>query len=120
MYRTSRGRDGELIAKKRLEKLGYKILETNYRTRGGEIDIVAMEGNTVVFVEVKTRSRGGLMGAVEAVDSRKIKRISEAALQYITDKDLHRMTVRFDVVAVDVSRFRPKIILIKNAFESAI
>ena len=120
MYRASRGREGERLAKKRLERLGYRILETNYRTTGGEIDIVAMEGDTVVFVEVKTRSRGGLTGAVEAIDSRKIKRISAAALQYITDKALHNSTVRFDVVAVDMSWFRPKITLIKNAFESAI
>ena len=120
MYKVLRGREGERLARKRLERLGYIILETNYRTTGGEIDIVAMEGETVVFVEVKTRSRGGLTGALEAVDSRKIKKISEAALHYITDKNLHRMTVRFDVVAVDASRFRPKINIVKNAFESAI
>lgn len=120
MYKASRGREGELLARKRLERLGYRILETNYRTTGGEIDIVAMEGDAVVFVEVKTRGRGGLTEALEAVDSRKIERISTAALQYITDKDLHRMTVRFDVVAVDAGRFRPKITVIKNAFESAI
>jgi len=120
LYKVLRGREGERLARKRLEKLGYRILETNYRTGEGEIDIVAMEGDTVVFVEVKTRSRGGLTGALEAVDSRKIKKISEAALQYITEKGLHQMTVRFDVVAVDMSRFRPKITVIKNAFESAI
>jgi putative endonuclease len=120
LYKASRGREGERLAGKRLERLGYRILETNYRTTGGEIDIVAMEGEAVVFVEVKTRSRGGLTEAVESVDSRKIERISTAALKYITDKGLHQMTVRFDVVAVDMSRFRPKITLIKNAFESAI
>jgi putative endonuclease len=120
LYKTLRGREGELLAKKRLEGLGYRILETNYRTTEGEIDIVAMDGDTVVFVEVKTRGRGGVAEALEAVDARKIEKISTAALKYITDNDLHRMTARFDVVAVDASRLRPKITLIKNAFESAI
>lgn len=120
MYEFLRGREGEGLAKKRLEEIGYEILQTNYMANEGEIDIVAMEGDTVVFVEVKTRSKGGLIKALEAVDSRKIKRLSKAALAYITEKDLHDKTVRFDVVAVDMSWFRPKIKVIKNAFEPTI
>lgn len=120
MDRASKGRQGERLARKRLEKLGYSIIETNYRTKGGEIDIVAMDGETVVFVEVKARGGAGFGIAEEAVDSRKIERISEVALSYITEKSLHEMNVRFDVVAVYLTRFRPEVKVIKNAFESAI
>ncbi len=117
---VSKGRLGERVAKKRLLQLGYNIIETNYRVKEGEIDIVAIDSDVLVFVEVKARSGKGFGIAEEAVDSKKIGRLSEAALSYITEKSLYEMTVRFDVVAVDLSVAPPKINIIKNAFESTV
>ena len=120
MDNVSKGRLGERTAKKRLIQLGYIVLETNYRVKEGEIDIVAIDGDILVFVEVKSRSGKDFGSAEEAVDSKKMERLSEAALSYITNKSLYEMTVRFDVVAVDMSVAPPHIKIIKNAFESTV
>jgi putative endonuclease len=117
---VSKGRLGEKAAKKRLLQLGYNIIETNYRVKEGEIDIVSMDGDVLVFVEVKARSGKNFGSAEEAVDSKKMVKLSEVALSYITEKSLHEMTIRFDVVAVDMSVSPPKINIIKNAFESTV
>ena len=120
MDNVSKGKLGERIAKKKLLQLGYNILETNYRVKEGEIDIVSMDGDVLVFVEVKARSSKGFGSAEEAIDLKKIERLSEAALSYITEKSLYEMTIRFDVVAVDMSVVPPFVKIIKNAFESTV
>ena len=117
---VTKGRLGEKAAKKRLLQLGYNILETNYRVKEGEIDIVSMDGDVLVFVEVKARSNRKFGGGEESVDAKKMVKLSEVALSYITEKSLHEMTVRFDVVAVDMSVNPPKIKVIKDAFESTV
>lgn len=90
----------EQIAADFLTELGYKILEMNYRIRQGEIDIIAMDRNCIVFVEVKYRA-GGTLNALEAVDYRKQRKISRVALTYLTRHHLNEFTpCRFDVVAV--------------------
>lgn len=83
-----------------LESLGYRILEYNYRCRQGEIDIIARDGEYLVFCEVKFRS--GLSGGrpEEAVDMRKQRVISKCALQYITAHGLSYMPCRFDVAGI--------------------
>lgn len=80
------------------EEMGYKILQLGYRTRRGEIDVIAQaEDGTVVFIEVKTR-RGRNFGAAEAVTARKLGRMRSAAMEWLADKPY--TPVRFDVVEV--------------------
>ncbi len=93
------GRSGEQRAKKLLEKKGYKILEQNYRTRFGEIDLIATDGDQIIFVEVKTRSSNRFGYPEESVTRQKITHLMRAAEQYILG--LNEMPkVRFDVIAI--------------------
>ena len=97
-----------------LEKLGYKILEQNYRDRLGEIDIVAREGAYLVFVEVKYRTGGAQGTPEEAVNRHKQRVISRTALYFLSRYCLAETTpVRFDVAAVSGGN----VTLYKNAFE---
>lgn len=94
------GRDGEAAAAAFLESLGFRILRRNLRGPGGEIDIVAREGRTLVFVEVKVR-RGAAFGrAIEAVDWRKRRRIRTLAADFLQFFE-EPPKVRFDVLAID-------------------
>lgn len=96
-----------------LEKKGYQILEYNFRCRYAEIDIVAMDGEYLVFCEVKYRSGEDEERALEAVDFRKQKQISKAALFYITRQEKLNTPCRFDVIGITDK----KITHIKNAFD---
>lgn len=96
-----RGRGGEVQARVFLERAGWKILATNYRSRFGEIDIVAQDGVTLVFVEVKSRSGSFWGSAFEAVDRKKQQKIIRTALQYLHTSPLDDPFIRFDVIAVD-------------------
>jgi len=113
------GAQGENIAAMYLESIGFKVLERNYRSRAGEIDIVALDGETLVFVEVKTRRQGGRFGAAaEQVTRVKQRRIARTALAYITHRGLEGAECRFDVVAIDVPRQgAPRVSLVRGAFE---
>ena len=116
LLRRLLGRSGEDRASRHLSSLGYRVLERNYRTRHGEIDIIALDRDTVVFVEVKTRT-GAAFGAPElAVDRRKQGRMVKAALGYLKQKQLHQTACRFDVVAIRGAGAE-EIELIQNAFE---
>jgi putative endonuclease len=103
VVRQSLGRLGEYLAADALEKRGYCLLERNFRCQYGEIDLVAQEGEDLVFVEVKTR-RGTLYGLPEeAVTSRKARKLQEVAGYYL---DLHQVpdcSWRIDVVAIQFS-----------------
>jgi putative endonuclease len=113
------GKLGEDIAANHLQVNGYKILQRNFRTRFGEIDIVAQDGKYVVFVEVKTR-RGLKFGYPrEAVDQFKQSRIKNMSTLYLAKKKLLEALVRFDVVEIiiDESNNIKSLLLIKNAFE---
>jgi putative endonuclease len=114
------GDSGEAIAVSYLEKNGYRILARNYRTPIGEIDIIAMEGKTLVFAEVKTRSTHRFGHPKEAVTSRKQRKISMAALYYLKGTgSLHRKA-RFDVVSIlPGSPEGWQIEIIRNAFDLA-
>jgi putative endonuclease len=109
------GRTGETAAADFLSRQGYRILERNYKTGFGEIDIVASEGETICFIEVKTRSRGGPGVPAESVHRRKQYRISKAAVFFLKEKKLLHRSARFDVVSV-VSDGACQCSLIKNAF----
>ena len=110
------GRRGERAAEKYLRRLGYRIVKRNFRAAGAEIDLVAMDGDVLVFVEVKTR-RGLDAGAPEeAVDERKQKQIRRAAEIFATRYREDEIEMRFDIVAVDASGERLEIELLRNAF----
>lgn len=83
-----------------LERAGLAIVSRNYRTRFGEIDLVAREGATLVFVEVRMRSSARFGGAAESIDSRKKARIVAAARQFLA-RFRHEPPCRFDVVTLD-------------------
>lgn len=96
-----------------LEKQGYQILERNFRCPAGEIDLIAKEGEYLCFVEVKYRSERETGTPEEAVDAKKQKRISRAALYYLMKQGLGDTTpCRFDVVGIRPDRIR----VTKNAF----
>ncbi|MHB8907515.1 MAG: YraN family protein [Syntrophales bacterium] len=111
------GNRGEELAAAHLAEMGYRIIERNYRSLFGEIDIVAEEGETLVFVEVKCR-RSDAYGPPElAVGREKQKKISTAALQYLSEHRLRHRPARFDVVAVKLLPGGAQIELIRNAFD---
>ena len=99
---TVLGRRAEDRALAHLEQHGLRLLERNYRCRGGEIDLVMMEGTTLVLVEVRSRSNAGFGSAAETVGARKQARIALAARHLLrTRQQLRRLRARFDVVALD-------------------
>lgn len=112
-----RGRAAEEAAAALLQQLGWQILRRNYRTRRGEIDLIARDGATIVFVEVKAR-RAGETSSLEAVDARKRRRIVRAALEFLASRRLRGVAVRFDVVTVVLGcDGRPQAArVLKNAF----
>lgn len=95
------GNRGEELAVKYLKKRGFKILERNFRTPLGEVDIIAEDRQILVFVEVKTRSDDSFGHPFEAVDNRKRERMKRIALLYLKDSGMERQ-VRFDVVSVEL------------------
>ncbi len=103
---------GEAIAVNYLKNKGYKILETNYTNKLGEIDIVAEIGGVVVFVEVKTRTSGKFGYGREAVDSRKQNKIRLVATGYLKYKRLIDAACRFDVIEITDNNIEH----IENAF----
>ncbi len=97
------GRVGERLAANALEERGYRILECNFRCQYGEIDLVAQDGEDLVFVEVKTR-RGTVCGLPEeAVNNRKARKLQEVAAYYLDAHNLPDCSWRIDVVAVQFS-----------------
>ena len=113
-----RGVLGEKLACRYLKRNGCKILFRNFRGRsGGEIDVVCRDNDTLVFVEVKTRSREDFGRPVEAVDREKRKRISRGALAWLRMLDNPDILFRFDVVEVVLADgMKPRVELVKNAF----
>jgi putative endonuclease len=98
------GRAGERLAAKHLERLGYAIVARNHRTRYGELDLIACDGETLVFCEVKARRAGGGAGSgVDAVAARKQRRVRGMAAAWLADVSdrPHVTELRFDVIAVD-------------------
>ena len=112
------GKNAETVAARALKKNGYRILEKNFKTREGEIDIIAMDGDALVFVEVKARASGTAGSPKEAVTWQKQKRISKAAQYYLKTQKAETARSRFDVVAITYSgASEPSIEIIRNAFE---
>ncbi len=111
------GSIGEDEAVRFLEKKGCKVLDRNYRTRFGEVDIIVRDGQVVAFVEVKTRRKSSFASAKEAVGTAKIERITKASLEYLNEIGGDDY-VRFDVIGIEVSKDGSfEVEYIKDAFE---
>jgi putative endonuclease len=117
----SLGDRGEDAAACYLKRQGFRILARGHDSRLGELDIIAVDVRTVVFVEVKTRTSDDAGHPTEAIDDRKQRRMTQAALGYLKSKRLLQTAARFDVVAVTWPKDarQPIIEHYKNAFEPA-
>jgi len=111
----SLGKKGEIKAKEFLVEKGFTILETNYRNKIGEIDIIALDGNVLVFIEVKTRTGTTYGYAYEAVGIRKQKKIINVSRLYLTSKHYYNVQIRYDIIEVYLTN---KIVVnhLENAF----
>jgi putative endonuclease len=114
--RQQLGLDGETLVCAALEKLGYTIIQRRYRTRFGEIDVIADDRGTVVFVEVKTKTDCSFSDPVESVTKQKQRRLVSMAEQYVACQRLDNTPCRFDVVGVDASIAPPRITHYMDAF----
>jgi putative endonuclease len=113
------GRRGEALAAELLQAQGLTIVERNFRCRAGEIDLVALDGETLVFVEVRSR-RGDRLGTpFESVDLRKQARVTRVARQFLASRGLDDRAVRFDVVGVRFDAEPPALDHLRAAFEAA-
>ena len=111
-YKKLLGRAGEVEASKFLKKLGFTILEMNFRTHVGEADIIAKDGETIVFIEVKTRTDEEFGTPGEAVNLKKQEKYYKVASEYLLKKGYANNPARFDVVEIQ----NGKINHIINAF----
>ncbi len=114
----SLGKYGEEIAVAYLKGRKYAVLDRNYRCKCGEVDIVAREGKTLVFVEVKTRRNDSYGPPQLSVTQFKQRQISKAALLYLSSKKMENVPARFDVIAICLlENDNPRIEHIMNAFD---
>ena len=114
-HNLTRGKEGEYIAKKYLVSKGYRVLESNYRNKIGEIDLIAFDNDILVFLEVKTRTSFKYGYAFEAVDYRKQKKIISTSLVYIKYKNYNDTQIRYDIIEIYLTE-NPKINHLENAF----
>ncbi|MCF8720428.1 YraN family protein [Nitrospina gracilis] len=113
------GREGEAAAVRHLKKQGYRILETNYRSSAGEIDIIGEHNRSLVFIEVKTRAGLEKGHPAEALTAHKQRKIGQVAKQFLTQYRVADRPCRFDVVAITGDPENPKgwkIEVIQDAF----
>lgn len=113
------GKAGERLAVRALKRAGYRVLATNWRTRGGEIDVVAEQNGTIVFVEVKTRRSDSFAAPELAVDSKKRRKLARAAWRFLERNSATERECRFDIVSIlnEPEAGRPKVEIIPNAFQ---
>lgn len=117
-HRKTLGAEGEKIAGKFLKKKAFKILEKNYKNRYGEIDIIAMDGDYLVFVEVKTKSLADFSEPETWVDLKKQNQLIKMANFYLSEKDITDVNCRFDVIGITLGKDnKEKIVHIENAFQ---
>ena len=119
--RQTLGKLGEDLACRELQRRGYAIVARRFRVRSGELDIVARDGGTLVFVEVKARAGRRFGEAAEAVTPMKQLRLTRLASEYLVRQHLPECACRFDVVAIhfdDIDDRTPDIQVIQNAFDA--
>ena len=107
------GKYGERLACEFLKKKGYKIIDNNYRTRVGEIDIIARDRESLVFIEVKTRTDIEAGYPEQNITSAKLQNFKAASQIYILDNNI-TLPFHLDVISVDLSKSRPDIVHFKN------
>jgi putative endonuclease len=117
LHRVVLGKSGEDLAVAELTRRGYAILARRYRTRAGEIDIVADDRGTLVFIEVKVRETAEFGSAAEAVTPSKQRRVVSMARDYLARVRIGDRPCRFEVVAIDGSGERRRITVYPNAFD---
>lgn len=118
-HNRGRGKVGEDDAVRWLTSQGYAIVERNVVNHGGEIDIVAREGETLCFIEIKARASDAFGPAIAAVDIRKQRRISRAAALYLAIHNHRNTPCRFDVLGLDKAGNGWRYTLIRDAFPFA-
>lgn len=114
--RQELGKFGEDLACAALEQRGYIVMARRYRTRGGELDIVARDGEYIVFVEVKARQDDSFGDPEEAVTLQKQHRLVAMATDYLARAGLSESPCRFDVVGINVDTTPPTVSVIPDAF----
>jgi putative endonuclease len=115
------GSRGEIAAVSLLRKLGWKILDTRFRNRFGEIDVIAQDGAVTVFTEVKTRTSTSDGQPFEAVDRRRQQRLTRAALAWLKFHNKLNQPARFDIISIvwPQDSKEPQITHYQNAFQAA-
>lgn len=114
--RVALGRRGEQIAARYLRRRGYRVIRRNYQAAGAEIDLVALDRDTIVFIEVKTRLDGRRWSPAAAVDERKRARIRRAATAFAAGHGAAGRPARFDVVAISGAGRARQIEILKDTF----
>lgn len=117
--RQDLGALGEDLALKEITRLGYKCIARNYRCPLGEIDLIAKEKDSLVFIEIKTRRGRSTRYAKEAITRRKRRQLSKVALAYMKSNNCSDAKSRFDVVAINLMGGKEEIEVIRNAFDLA-
>ena len=112
------GAEGEALAAAFLRARGYTILARNYRCNAGELDIVALDAHTIVFIEVRTRRGYAHGSAFESVTALKQRHVARVAALYLAHHHLHAHPVRFDVVAIEVRGWTVALSHLVDAFRA--
>jgi putative endonuclease len=120
LWRRWFGTRSERAAQRFLRRLGYRIVRWNYRNELGEIDIIAVDGRCVVFIEVRSTEGRDAVRPAESVDHAKQRRLTHLALRFLKEHRLLDQQARFDVLAISwpVGAKEPTIVHHKNAFEA--
>lgn len=114
------GRQTEALALKHLQNQGLQLIARNWSCRGGELDLVMLDSDTVVFIEVRYRSSERYGGAIESIDLRKRSRITLAAQRYLqSETRWQAYPCRFDVVTLKPGNLTPSVQWLKNAFDAS-
>jgi putative endonuclease len=115
--RGARGREAEEAAAGWLEGLGFRVLARNHATSAGEVDLICAEGETLCFVEVRSRSSDLHGTPAETITRAKARRVARAAVDWTQRNGAEERPIRFDVVAVTLAGTRPTFDLIRAAFD---
>ncbi len=116
MNRKELGGKGEAAAGAFLSRQGFRILDRNYRTRFGEIDLFCQDGSGIVFVEVKTKQSGEFAPPLASVTERKRAKLRQLAEEYLISHRLEAVEARFDVLSIVIGPGAPEIEHIRGAF----
>lgn len=116
MFKKDLGHQGEALAQKYLKKQGYKIIDTNFSCKSGEIDIIAKDNGVLVFVEVRSKTKTDYGSPIDTIDAKKQQKIKKTAQQYLLQLKTEDIYCRFDVVAILWRSPKPEIVLYRDAF----